>query len=138
MAFAVTGLIALLVVTGIAATAYVILYRHFDRVMVRPESDPGKPPVKPVPSRLRRPAFVAIRTFTLLTLRRSALHQGVVVAIAALGAALVVNSLLGADFNAPFGGYKMSGNGREWGDYAFAEFLETKAVLGYKPKEAAE
>jgi len=31
---------------------------------------------------------------------------------------------------APFGGYKMSGNGREWGDYAFAEFLETKAILG--------
>jgi delta 1-pyrroline-5-carboxylate dehydrogenase len=28
---------------------------------------------------------------------------------------------------APFGGYKTSGNGREWGDYAFAEFLETKA-----------
>ncbi|MET0293797.1 MAG: aldehyde dehydrogenase family protein [Phenylobacterium sp.] len=44
----------------------------------------------------------------------------------------------GADMNAPFGGYKMSGNGREWGDYAFHEFLETKAVLGYAPKQAAE
>jgi len=32
---------------------------------------------------------------------------------------------------APFGGYKQSGNGREWGDYAFDEFLEVKAVLGY-------
>jgi len=32
---------------------------------------------------------------------------------------------------APFGGYKMSGNGREWGDHAFSEFLETKAVLGF-------
>jgi aldehyde dehydrogenase (NAD+) len=31
---------------------------------------------------------------------------------------------------APFGGYKASGNGREGGDYAFAEFLETKAILG--------
>jgi len=30
----------------------------------------------------------------------------------------------------PFGGYKASGNGREWGDYAFAEYLETKAILG--------
>jgi len=38
------------------------------------------------------------------------------------------------DLMAPFGGYKMSGNGREWGDYAFHEFLETKAVLGYSPK----
>jgi len=37
------------------------------------------------------------------------------------------------DRTAPFGGYKMSGNGREWGDYAFHEFLETKAVLGFAP-----
>jgi len=35
------------------------------------------------------------------------------------------------DVTAPFGGYKMSGNGREWGDHAFSEFLETKAILGY-------
>ena len=38
---------------------------------------------------------------------------------------------------APFGGYKQSGNGREWGDHAFADFLEVKAVLGYAPKTAA-
>ena len=44
----------------------------------------------------------------------------------------------GGDMMAPFGGYKMSGNGREWGDFAFHEFLETKAVLGYAPKAAAE
>jgi hypothetical protein len=43
------------------------------------------------------------------------------------------------DMSAPFGGYKMSGNGREWGDYGFHEYLETKAVLGYEPpKQAAE
>ena len=34
------------------------------------------------------------------------------------------------DLMAPFGGYKQSGNGREWGDHALAEFLETKAVIG--------
>jgi len=44
-----------------------------------------------------------------------------------------VNSAPG-DMMAPFGGYKHSGNGREWGDHAFAEFLETKAVLGYAQK----
>ena len=33
----------------------------------------------------------------------------------------------GGDLTAPFGGYKMSGNGREWGDYGFHEYLETKA-----------
>jgi aldehyde dehydrogenase (NAD+) len=35
-----------------------------------------------------------------------------------------------SDPAAPFGGYKMSGNGREGGDFAFYEFLETKAVIG--------
>ena len=34
------------------------------------------------------------------------------------------------DLNAPFGGYKMSGNGREWGREGLAEFLEVKAVMG--------
>jgi len=41
------------------------------------------------------------------------------------------------DMMAPFGGFKQSGNGREWGDHAFAEFLEVKAVLGWAPKQAA-
>jgi aldehyde dehydrogenase (NAD+) len=34
------------------------------------------------------------------------------------------------DYTAPFGGYKQSGNGREFGRYGFEEFLETKAVMG--------
>ncbi|KTT70278.1 aldehyde dehydrogenase family protein [Sphingomonas endophytica] len=34
------------------------------------------------------------------------------------------------DMTAPFGGYKQSGNGREWGAHAFGEFLEVKAVMG--------
>lgn len=37
------------------------------------------------------------------------------------------------DINAPFGGYKTSGNGREWGDFGFHEYLEVKAALGYAP-----
>lgn len=37
----------------------------------------------------------------------------------------------GFDFNAPFGGYKRSGNGREWGVEGFAEYLETKAIIGW-------
>lgn len=35
----------------------------------------------------------------------------------------------GEDPLAPFGGYKMSGNGREWGEIAFREFLEVKALI---------
>ncbi|MFS0788570.1 aldehyde dehydrogenase family protein [Shouchella sp. 1P09AA] len=34
------------------------------------------------------------------------------------------------DFNAPFGGYKQSGIGREWGEFGIEEYLEVKAVLG--------
>ena len=37
------------------------------------------------------------------------------------------------DANAPFGGYKHSGNGREWGREGLKEFLEVKAVMGYVP-----
>jgi aldehyde dehydrogenase (NAD+) len=40
----------------------------------------------------------------------------------------------GVDFSAPFGGYKQSGNGREWGQYGFEEFLEVKAVMGQPEK----
>ncbi|UOQ86846.1 aldehyde dehydrogenase family protein [Gracilibacillus salinarum] len=35
-----------------------------------------------------------------------------------------------ADFSAPFGGFKQSGIGREWGDYGIEEFLEAKTILG--------
>jgi aldehyde dehydrogenase (NAD+) len=35
------------------------------------------------------------------------------------------------DSAAPFGGYKQSGNGREYADFGLEEFLETKAVIGY-------
>lgn len=36
-----------------------------------------------------------------------------------------------SDFADPFGGFKQSGNGREWGLFGFEEFLETKAVIGW-------
>jgi aldehyde dehydrogenase (NAD+) len=35
-----------------------------------------------------------------------------------------------SDMNTPFGGFKMSGNGREWGEHGLRDFLEIKAVLG--------
>ena len=37
----------------------------------------------------------------------------------------------GPDFSAPFGGYKQSGNGREWGEHGLRDFLEIKAVMGW-------
>lgn len=35
-------------------------------------------------------------------------------------------------YGVPFGGYKQSGNGREWGEHGFTDFLEIKAVEGYQ------
>jgi aldehyde dehydrogenase (NAD+) len=35
------------------------------------------------------------------------------------------------DFSAPFGGYKYSGNGREFGVFGMEEFLEAKSICGY-------
>jgi aldehyde dehydrogenase (NAD+) len=40
------------------------------------------------------------------------------------------------DFAGCFGGYKQSGNGREWGEAGLEEFLELKAILGYAPAKA--
>lgn len=42
------------------------------------------------------------------------------------------------DMNAPFGGYKHSGNGREWSDFGFHEYLEVKSILGYAPDKSAQ
>jgi aldehyde dehydrogenase (NAD+) len=36
-------------------------------------------------------------------------------------------------FDGCFGGYKQSGNGREWGEAGLEEFLELKAIFGYEP-----
>jgi len=40
-----------------------------------------------------------------------------------------INGISG-DFDTPFGGYKQSGNGREWGEHGFTDFLEIKAISG--------
>ena len=35
------------------------------------------------------------------------------------------------DFKSSFGGYKQSGNGREYADFALNDFLEIKSIVGY-------
>ncbi|MGN5239770.1 aldehyde dehydrogenase family protein [Rhodococcus sp. SJ-3] len=41
------------------------------------------------------------------------------------------------DFEAPFGGYKKSGNGREWGEFGFDDYLEIKGILGYSSEDGS-
>lgn len=52
--------------------------------------------------------------------------------MAALGirAGIVIVNDAPFDFSAPFGGFKQSGIGREWGDFGIEEYLEPKAVMG--------
>ena len=45
-------------------------------------------------------------------------------------AGIVTINSWGPDANAPFGGYKQSGNGRENGVYGLREFMEVKSVIG--------
>jgi aldehyde dehydrogenase (NAD+) len=39
------------------------------------------------------------------------------------------------DLSAPFGGYRQNGNGREWGEFGFLAYLETKGIVGYETQD---
>ena len=83
---------------AVAAGAYLFLYHRFDRIMMRPASASVGSRWWNVPlfERVSRHANVAaIGSFIRMTLARSPLHQGVFVAVAACGAGVVLNSLLG-------------------------------------------
>jgi aldehyde dehydrogenase (NAD+) len=38
----------------------------------------------------------------------------------------------GQDYCSPFGGFKQSGNGREWGEFGLHDFLEIKVINGFR------
>ena len=101
------GGVALAIAAGLAGGSYVVLYRRFERVMSSASHGdarslrrvtwmPGGWLVPAATARLR-PVFDGTRTFTRLTLRRSVLHQGIVIAVSAAGVGLVVNTLIAAD-----------------------------------------
>jgi hypothetical protein len=93
---------ALIAAIGIASSlalavgSYLLLYRRFDRVMMHPEASGSRRRAGRFIGRMGATPFSAISAFTRLTLARSALHQGVFVAISACGAGLVMNSFIGA------------------------------------------
>lgn len=86
---------------GVAIGTYAVIYRHFDRVILRSAVSGGSAIDRDRANRRRRRdprrrVFAAIRSFTLITLRRSVLHQGIVVVVSAIGVGLVANSFSGS------------------------------------------
>ena len=94
--FARTAVLAATIAGLVAIGCYLHLYLRFDRVLMRPQSSrplwrerrrrsPGS----------RQPIRAAVAAFVGATLRRSVLHQGVIVAFAAVAAGLVLNGVIG-------------------------------------------
>jgi hypothetical protein len=87
---ALVGIVAVLVVSAIVAASYIILFKQFERLMLRPA--PMSPPwwrMNRLPLRSRMaPPFRGVFSFTIATLSRSQLHQGVLVGLSACGVGL--------------------------------------------------
>ena len=83
----------------VSVGSYVLLYRRFDRVILAPAPALDETGWRRSLDRWVGRASVqhAIRRFVGLTLRRSILHQGLVVGLLTATGAFVLNSLLGAD-----------------------------------------
>ncbi|MFH5181678.1 aldehyde dehydrogenase family protein [Paenibacillus sp. TAB 01] len=50
-----------------------------------------------------------------------------------IAAGVILINGAGVEMKAPFGGFKQSGLGREYGVYGLEECLETKTITGYEP-----
>jgi len=96
---AVIASVGLAGVSGLAAGCYAIVYRRFDRVILRSEQkgSSGKSDAPYFDLASVRPEYRAVHAFTVKTLRRSGLHQLVFFGIAAAGLATAINSALNAD-----------------------------------------
>jgi len=111
----------------VVASAYVLLFRHFEHLLLRPpsisapwlsrDSDQSRPGIMSVRSAHidGSAAFRAVYRFTSATLRRSELHQGVLLALSACGVALTSSRLVGAGW--------LSRAGSENPHAAFLEYL---------------
>jgi hypothetical protein len=90
------GLSAVSAAGGVSLGSYLLLYARFDRVMLRSMRVAARRSIwrRPIG---RNPWRAAVRDFTLATLRRSALHQGVLLGVASCGVALALNRLADKD-----------------------------------------
>ena len=62
---------------------------------------------------------------------RSAMRRAIEVARGIRTGTVWINDYHLLNALCPFGGYKQSGNGREWGAHGIDEFLEVKSIYGY-------
>ena len=96
---ALIGLGVFLIVTFFIAAIYAVLFRQFERLMLRPASMSAPwfrvPRFVTLPG--ATPAYRGVHAFTVITLVRSQLHQGVLVGVSAIGMGFLI-SLLGARF----------------------------------------
>src|SRR5215813_3479882 len=93
---ALIGLSAFSTVACVSIAGYLLLYARFDRVMLRSMHVGGRRAMWRWPLG-RNPWRAAVRDFTLATLRRSSLHQGVLLGVASIGVALALNRLADKD-----------------------------------------
>jgi len=89
---AIIGVAAVAMAAAIVAGTYIVLFRHFEKLMLRPAAT--SPPWWHVgrrrsPSRAA-PPYLGVFGFTIATLGRSQLHQGVLLGLSACGAGLAI------------------------------------------------
>ena len=98
-ALAAEAAIGTVVVLIVSVASYVLLYRRFDRVTVQSSPSQNIAGLDRSLARWngRAPVRRAIGRFVAITIRRSVLHQGLVVGALAAAGAFVLNSLLSAD-----------------------------------------
>jgi hypothetical protein len=89
----------LVVAAVIVAVTYTVLFLHFERFMLRSTaiSPPWSEMNRTRPSAQVTSAFRAVHRFTVLTLRRSRLHQTVLVGLTACGIGIAVSRLIEAN-----------------------------------------
>jgi hypothetical protein len=98
-ALATEAAIAAVLVLVVSVASYVLLYRRFDRVMLQPAASRSESGWRRSLNRWvgRAPVGHAIRRFVSLTIRRSVMHQGLIVGLLAAAGGFVLNSLLSAN-----------------------------------------
>jgi hypothetical protein len=106
-ALAAGAAIGTVVVLVVSIASYILLYRRFDCVTVQagPSQNVDGPDRSLARWNARAPVRHAMVRFVSITIRRSVLHQGLVVGGLAAAGAFVLNGLLSADgWRAPFDG----------------------------------